>query len=82
MSNILSVIARVWAQVRALEPARLAEGARLVLVAAVALGWWQIDDARINAIVSGVAVVASLVLSGAVRSTVTPVAKLDHDGPA
>lgn len=77
MSQILDTLKRAWARVRAMEPARLAEAVRVALVAAVTLGWVTIDDARINAIVSAVALVGSLLLTRQVRSTVTPVAKLD-----
>jgi hypothetical protein len=69
-------IARVWARVRALEPARLAEAVRMALAATVTLGWLTIDDARVNTIVSAVAVVASLFATNRVRASVTPVAKL------
>lgn len=74
--NILDTLKRVWARIRATEPARLAEGVRVALAAAVTLGWLTIDDARINAVVSAVAVVASLFATHQVRANVTPVAKL------
>lgn len=74
---MLEYLKKLWATLRSFEPARLAEGVRVVLVAGVTLGWLTIDDARINAIVSAVAVVASLLLTRQVRATVAPVAKLD-----
>jgi hypothetical protein len=77
MRKILDTLKRVWARVRALEPARLAEAVRFALAAAVTLGWVTIDDARINAIASAVAVVGSVLLTRQVRGAVTPVAKLD-----
>ncbi len=75
--NILDTLKRVWARVRATEPARLAETVRAVLVAGVTLGWATIDDERINAAVSVVALLGSLLLTRQVRGAVTPVAKLD-----
>lgn len=77
MSQILDTLKRAWARIRATEPARLAEAVRVALVAAVTLGWLTLDDARINSIVSAVALVGSLLLTRQVRGTVTPVAKLD-----
>lgn len=80
MREIIESAKRLWARVRAMEPAQLAEGVRALLVAAVTLGWVTIDDARTNAIVSAVAVVGSVLLTRKVRASVTPVAKLDGCG--
>ena len=77
MKTLLDNLKRAWARLRAEEPARLAEGVRVALVAAVTLGWVTIDDARINAAVSAVAVVASLFATKKVRAAVKPQAKID-----
>jgi hypothetical protein len=77
IKNLIARVREVWARVRAYNPARLAEGVRLLLVALVGAGWLTIDDARINAAVTVVGVLASLFATERVRSNVTPVAKLD-----
>jgi hypothetical protein len=73
---MLSVLKGLWVQLRAEEPAQLAEGVRLLLVALVGTGWMVIPDARINAVAALVAVVASLVATKKVRAAVKPLAKL------
>lgn len=55
------------------EPAAYAEAVRLVIAALVALGWITLDDNTTNAIVTAVGAVLSIVLTVAVRQTVTPV---------
>lgn len=67
-------------RLKELEPARLAEGVRAVLIGLVGLGWLTIDDALINSIATGATLVISGILTVFVRNRVTPVAKLDHDG--
>lgn len=67
-------------QLRALEPAALAEAVRMVLGALVMVGWVAMDDAAINAVVTAVAAVASVVLTVVVRKKVTPVSKLESPG--
>lgn len=59
-----------FGRLREAEPARLAEGVRLLLVAGNTLGWATIPDAKLNAIVSAVSVLASLGLTKYVRSSV------------
>lgn len=76
MSRVLDTVRRVWARVRAEEPARLAEGVRLLLVALVGAGWVVVPDARINAVASLVAVVASVFATKQVRGAVRPLAKI------
>ena len=68
----------VWAWLRTEEPVQLADSVRLLLVALVGTGWVFIPDARINAVASLVAVLASIVATKRVRSAVTPNAKLDR----
>lgn len=55
------------------EPAAYAEAVRLVAAALVGLGWLTIDSNTINAIVTAVGAVASVVLTVAVRAHVVPV---------
>jgi hypothetical protein len=76
--TLLNAIARAWVWLRNEEPARLAEGVRLLLVALVGTGWVVIPDARINAVASLVAVVASVLATKKVRAAVQPLAKLDR----
>lgn len=60
-----------------LEPAAYAEAARLVVAALVGLGWITLDDNTLNAIVTGVGAVASIVLTVVVRRNVTPTSTVD-----
>lgn len=78
LSNVAAAVGRAWARLRTEEPARLAERVRLLLVAAVTLGWITVDEAWINSVVSAVAVVGSLLLTRQVRASVAPVSKLDE----
>ncbi|MBB5159910.1 hypothetical protein [Saccharopolyspora phatthalungensis] len=57
------------------EPAAVAEGARMVLGTFVALGWITIDSTTINAIITGVSAVASVALTIWTRRRVTPAAR-------
>jgi hypothetical protein len=77
VSNAIGRVARFLATHKAVEPARLTERIRALLVLLVGAGWFTIDDATINLVASGGAMVVSWLLSRFVRSTVTPVAKLD-----
>ena len=63
------------------EPAAVAEGARIVLGALIALGWVSIDSATTNGIITAVGAVASVLLTAWTRNRVTPAAKL-HEGTA
>lgn len=56
----------------ALEPARLAEGARWALAALIGLGWLTLDDATVNSIATVAGVLLSAVLTEATRKRVTP----------
>lgn len=55
------------------EPAAYAEAVRLVIAALVGVGWITVDDAKLNAIATGVGALLSIGLSLAVRRNVTPV---------
>lgn len=55
------------------EPAAYAEAARLAVAALVGLGWVSLDNNTVNAIVTAVGALASIVLTIAVRQHVTPV---------
>lgn len=57
------------------EPAAVAEAARLVLVALVGIGWLTIDETAVNAVATAVAAVASVGLTLFVRKNVAPVDK-------
>lgn len=61
------------------EPEAVAEGARVLLGALVALGWISLDDATTNAIITAVAALASIALTHWSRRRVTPVAKLNDE---
>lgn len=58
-----------------LEPAAVAEAARMVLAALVAVGWLALDDVAINTVVTAVSAVLSVMLTVFVRKNVTPVNK-------
>ncbi|MFI6308504.1 hypothetical protein ACIBCH_41980 [Amycolatopsis thailandensis] len=63
------------------EPLAVAEAVRGVLVTIVAAGWVVIPDTTINLIVSGAALVGSVVSTVLARRRVTPVADpRDDDG--
>ncbi|GAB3472014.1 hypothetical protein [Actinophytocola sediminis] len=68
---------RLFSTFAAMEPARLAERARALLVLLVGAGWLTIDNATITTVASVAGLVASWLLSRFVRGRVTPVAKLD-----
>lgn len=55
------------------EPAAYAEAVRLVIAALVGLGWVTISDAVVNAVVTAVGALMSIVLTAVVRANVTPV---------
>lgn len=57
----------------ATEPVAYTELVRLVLAAAISVGWITIDDDRINIVASAAGLVISLVLSWLARARVTPV---------
>ncbi len=54
------------------EPAAYAEAVRLAIAALVGLGWITIDDSTVNAIVTAVGALMSIVLTVVVRANVTP----------
>jgi hypothetical protein len=54
------------------EPAAYAEALRLVIAALVGLGWITISDTTVNAVVTAVGALMSIVLSAVVRANVTP----------
>lgn len=56
------------------EPAAYAEAVRLAIAALVALGWITVNDSTVNAIVTAVGALMSIVLTVVVRANVTPVA--------
>ena len=58
------------------EPAAYAEVARLVIAALVGLGWITLSSNTINAIVTVVGALASILLTVSVRANVTPVARV------
>lgn len=55
------------------EPAAYAEAVRLVIAALVGIGWLTVSDATVNAIVTAVGGIMSVVLTIVVRANVTPV---------
>lgn len=55
------------------EPAAYAEVVRLVLLALVGLGWITVNNVTANAIATAVGGILSIILSVAVRQSVTPV---------
>lgn len=62
------------ARLKATEPAKLAEFARAILAALVAVGWVTLDEQAIAAVVSVVALVGSWALTAFTRRRVTPLA--------
>ena len=75
MRAFLARLRAVAAEVAATEPARLAEVARTLLGAAVALGWVTLDDARINTVTTAGAFAVSWLLTRLVRRRVVPTSK-------
>lgn len=55
------------------EPVAIAAAVQAVLAALVTLGWVQLDDARISAIGTVVALVAAVYVTVTARSAVTPI---------
>lgn len=55
------------------EPAAYAEAVRLAIAALVGLGWITVGDATVNAVVTAVGALMSIVLTVVVRANVTPV---------